>query len=125
MTMKAGTPISMGDLVDTDKPENLEPEAKTPKLTYWAKKNNIAGDKEATLKNFLVDAVSNCAAPPSSYNKMSVGQAQDSCMQQLDKDNQHVSGLAGQYGVKEEALSADSRLRLREDGELNLSLIHI
>ena len=120
MTTKPGGAISMGDLIDKDKPENLEPESKAPKLTYWAKKSNIAGDKEATLKNFLVDAVSNCAAPPSSYSKMSVGQAQDSCMQELQKDNTQVGSLATQYGVKENVLQADSRLRLREDGELEI-----
>lgn len=90
-----------------------------PKLTYWTKKN-IGNDQEATIKNFLIDAVSSCAAPPDSLQGQTVKQATGNAMTYLNMDQEEIAACCHKYGVNQSALKANSRLRLREDGELEI-----
>ena len=108
-------PISPGDLYNPDTANYT-----APKLQYWTKKSGILGDDEAILKNLLVDTMSNCAGTPSQYQNNTISQAQTHCMGQLEQDNNNINQMAGKYGIQQTALRADSRLRLREDGELEI-----
>ena len=100
-------------------PANLEPEKATPKLAMWAKSMK-ADTSEGILKSFLVDAASNCAGCPSEFKDMTAGQAVSATMQGLNGSNTSLRNYAAKYGIRENKLGIDSRLRLREDGELEI-----
>ena len=98
-------------------PMNGDPASKLPALTYWTKKN-IAGDNEATLKNILIDTITSCAPPPPDIGSQTVQEATNSVSQTLDQTQERLTDACAKYGIQQTGLQANSRLRLREDGEL-------
>ena len=96
-----------------------DPDKLTPKLALWAKKMKIA-DNEGVLKSFLVDAAANCAGCPSQFKNMSADEAASATVRELEGANTTLHNYAEKYGINEGKLNLNSRLRLREDGELEI-----